>query len=91
MAYKNYTVKKGDSLWKIANDHRVTIASLRKANASIAKTDLIHPGDILKIPVSDSSEKAPNKHERIGKQFETAMKDVQNLPSVKKLVELLEG
>ena len=87
MSYKKYTVVKGDSLWKIANNNGVSVAELRTANPKYAKTDVIHPGDVLKIPlakVSDSSE-------TIRKQFKTALNDVQNLPSVKKLLSLLEG
>lgn len=87
MAYKNYTVVKGDSLWKIANANGVTVADLRKANPRLAKSDLIHPGDVLKVPVPNVSDTS----ETIRKQFNTALNDIQNLPSVKKLLSLLEG
>ena len=87
MSNKTYTVKKGDSLWKIATEHNVSVSEIRKANPKYANTDLIHAGDVLVIPlpkVSDSSE-------AIRKQFATAMRDVQNLASVKKLMLMLEG
>ncbi|MGB3590293.1 MAG: LysM peptidoglycan-binding domain-containing protein [Nonlabens sp.] len=43
----NYTVKSGDSLWKIANEHGISIASLRKLNPD--KTNRLKPGMQLKL------------------------------------------
>lgn len=87
MTHKNYTVVKGDSLWKIADAHGVTVADLRKANPKFKTSDLILIGDVLKIPVPNGSDTS----ETIRKQFNTALNDIQNLPSVKKLLSLLEG
>lgn len=42
-----YTVKKGDSLWKIADKHGTTVAALRKLNK--LKGDLIVVGQKLKL------------------------------------------
>ena len=53
---KTYTVRKGDTLDKIARKHGVTTSELRKANPKI-KGDKIHPGDKLKIPAKKSSKK----------------------------------
>lgn len=45
-----YKVQKGDTLSKIAAAHKTTVAVLVKEN-NIKNPDLIHVGDIIKIPV----------------------------------------
>ena len=47
---KTYKVKKGDTLSKIAKAHKVSLKKLIAANPQITNPDLIHPGDIIKIP-----------------------------------------
>ena len=52
---KTYTVKAGDSLWKIAQDHfgnGSLYPKLISANSSKLKDEksVIHPGDVLVIP-----------------------------------------
>ena len=52
---QTYTVKAGDSLWKIAQDHLGNGANYPKiiaANSSKLKDEhsVIHPGDVLVIP-----------------------------------------
>ena len=44
---KTYTVKSGDSVWLIANNHGITMAQLRSWNN--LKNDLIHPGQKLVV------------------------------------------
>jgi LysM repeat protein len=44
-----YTVKSGDTLYRIAINHQVTIAALMAANG-ITNPNLIHPGQVLTIP-----------------------------------------
>lgn len=48
--YLLYKVQKGDTLSKIAKEYRTTVAILVKENG-IKNPDLIHVGDIIKIPV----------------------------------------
>lgn len=45
----SYTVQAGDSLWKIANTHRTTVAKIRAANN--LTNDIIRPGQVLQVPV----------------------------------------
>lgn len=49
-AYVLYKVQKGDTLSKIAAKYKTTVAVLVKENG-IKNPDLIHVGDIIKIPV----------------------------------------
>jgi LysM repeat protein len=44
-----YTVKSGDTLYRIAVNHGVTVAALMAANG-ITNPNVIHPGQVLTIP-----------------------------------------
>ncbi|MEW6540346.1 MAG: M23 family metallopeptidase [Bacillota bacterium] len=44
-----YVVKEGDSLWKIAADHRVDMDTLLELN-TIANPDFLRPGQLLTVP-----------------------------------------
>ncbi|EHP6529038.1 1,4-beta-N-acetylmuramoylhydrolase [Listeria monocytogenes] len=50
---KIYTVVKGDSLWRIANNHKVTIANLKAWNN--LKSDFIYPGQKLKVSAGSTT------------------------------------
>ena len=45
-----YTVKKGDTLWAIANKYGVTLSALIAANPQIKNPNLIYAGNQVKIP-----------------------------------------
>ena len=50
-----YTVVSGDSLWKIAVKYQVGLSEIKSANPQIKNYDLIYPGQVINIPVQDSS------------------------------------
>ncbi|MCP8054328.1 1,4-beta-N-acetylmuramoylhydrolase [Listeria monocytogenes] len=50
---KIYTVVKGDSLWRIANNHKVTVANLKAWNN--LKSDFIYPGKKLKVSAGSTT------------------------------------
>lgn len=47
-----YVVESGDGLWSIANNAGISIETLKKHNPQI-ESDLIHPGQIVFVPVPD--------------------------------------
>ena len=59
-----YTVKSGDSLWKIAQAHGVTLGELLKANPQFSQDgrnpDLIYPGENVIIPNSSDFDNSTN-------------------------------
>lgn len=50
-----YTVRKGDSLSKIAKAQGVSLAALEKANPQVDNRDLIYPDQVLNIPRGQSN------------------------------------
>ncbi|MBE7020043.1 MAG: LysM peptidoglycan-binding domain-containing protein [Ruminococcaceae bacterium] len=57
----SHTVVPGDSMWKIATKYEVGLSEIKNSNLHIKNPDLIYPGDILKIPVTDSKVTAYEK------------------------------
>jgi spore coat assembly protein SafA len=51
----NYTVKRGDTLSAIAQQHGVSLSSLVAANPQISNPNLIHPGQQIHLPGSAQS------------------------------------
>lgn len=89
MTYTKHTVKKGESLSVIAKKYGTTVAAIQSANKDkITNVNVIRVGWTLYIPVSEPSEK---DYKAIGKQLETALRDIQNLSSVKSLLSKLKG
>ena len=52
--YDTYTVKKGDSLYKIAKDYGLSVEELKRINN--LQTSLLNIGQVLKIPKSETVE-----------------------------------
>lgn len=50
-----YVVKSGDSLWEIAKDYGISVDELKSLNG--LKSNIIHPGDKLKVKTSTSAKK----------------------------------
>lgn len=57
LADTSYTVVKGDSMWKIAVRYEVGLSEMIAANPQIKNPALIYPGQVLTIPLTDSSVK----------------------------------
>lgn len=57
-ATKSITVKRGDTLSQIAQNNSTTVAAIMKIN-DIANPNLIHPGDVIRIPSTGTGEIAP--------------------------------
>ncbi|EAS34226.3 chitinase 6 [Coccidioides immitis RS] len=57
-----YTVVSGDTMWKIANDHGMTLDALIAANPQIANPNIIEVGQVLNLsqsPAEDPPNPAP--------------------------------
>jgi LysM repeat protein len=50
---KRYVVKRGDTLWDIAQDHAVSLEELRRVN-KLSRDATLRPGQELAIPRSSS-------------------------------------
>ncbi len=53
--YISYTVKKGDTLWKIAVMYEIGLSEIKSANPQISNYDLIYPGQIINVPTLDAT------------------------------------
>lgn len=60
---KTYTVKKGDSLWSIATKNGLSVINLKNMNG--LKSDMIYPGQTLKLQGSGSNPAPPQNNESI--------------------------
>lgn len=54
-AATTHTVKRGDSLWKIAVSYQVGLSEIKAANPDIKNYNLIYPGQVINIPTVSSS------------------------------------
>jgi uncharacterized YkwD family protein/spore coat assembly protein SafA len=54
-AASTYTVKYGDTMWKIAVKHQIGVSELISANPQLKNPDLIYPGQSIAIPGGDQT------------------------------------
>ena len=78
--YINYTVKKGDSLYKIANTYNTSVSDI--TNLNNLKTNSLSIGQVLKIPQTKSSNqtytvKSGDNLYSIARQFKTTINDIK--------------
>jgi uncharacterized YkwD family protein/spore coat assembly protein SafA len=51
----NHKVVRGDTMWKLAVKYEVGLSETKSANPQIANPNLIYPGQILTIPITDTA------------------------------------
>ncbi|MBO8169630.1 MAG: cell wall hydrolase [Thermoanaerobacteraceae bacterium] len=84
-AENRYVVKKGDSLWAIAQKYSMTVAELKRING--LTTNIIYPNQVLKVAMPSSSGnyylvKPGDNLWKIGRRFGTSiaiLKSINNL------------
>ncbi len=54
-AATTHTVVLGDTMWKLAVKYEVGLSEIKSANPQISDPDLIYPGQVLNIPVTDGA------------------------------------
>ncbi len=54
-ATTSHKVVSGDTMWKIAVKYEVGLSELKSANPQIKNANLIYPGQVLAIPMTDTS------------------------------------
>lgn len=59
MAAPTYTVQQGDSMWKIANDHGISLDALIAANPQVADPGVIEVLQVLNLPQPAGGPPAP--------------------------------
>ncbi|MBQ7314841.1 MAG: LysM peptidoglycan-binding domain-containing protein [Clostridia bacterium] len=50
-----HTVVPGDTMWRLSVRYEVGLDEMKRANTHIKDPDLIYPGDVLYIPVTDTA------------------------------------
>lgn len=83
-----YTVKKGDTLSKIAKKHCTTVHALMSVNPGIKNANMIRVGQVINLPYPIPTNPEPTDAD-VGKKFQEVIKDVQSLQSFKELLEMI--
>lgn len=64
-AGNRYTIKKGDSLWKIARNHGMSVSELLKENPNLSINDTIYAGDQINVGNHKAKTKITRKNNNI--------------------------
>ncbi|SDJ64935.1 SafA/ExsA family spore coat assembly protein [Sediminibacillus albus] len=60
-AQSTYTVRSGDSMWKIAEKYKIGVTEIIEANPQVENPDLIYPNQKLNIPTIDATKTTEHK------------------------------
>lgn len=77
----SYTIKKGDTLWKIATAHGMTTLELAKLN-NMSTSDIIHEGNKLKVKSLTYTVKAGDELNLIANKFGITVKRLADLNGI---------
>ncbi|GGH85811.1 morphogenetic protein associated with SpoVID [Pullulanibacillus pueri] len=84
---KIYIVQLGDTLYKIAQKHNVTLEELKKINTQLSDPDKIKPGMKIKVPSGAKAIKKKVKADKIIKEVPVKEKPVKEKPVKEKPME----
>lgn len=77
-----HRIKKGETLSSIAKQYNTTVSEIMRINSAVIQdADKIQAGWDIKIP--------PSSGESFQQVINNVLKDIENLPSFKKLMEML--
>lgn len=60
-AQSNYIVMEGDTLWKIAKHHQISLERIIRSNQQLHNPNLIYPGQVIVIPGVEWKDRHKNK------------------------------
>lgn len=88
--FEYYTIKKGDSLYKIAKNYNINPSLLASMNG-FDMNDFIYPGQVLLIPNQNYSYYITKSGDTLDTVINTLNEDVNKLLNENKNIFLLEG
>ncbi|WP_404453228.1 SafA/ExsA family spore coat assembly protein [Virgibacillus necropolis] len=77
---KIHIVKKGDTLWEIANNYNVNFEQLKELNSQLSSPDMIMPGMKIKVPSSAKPVKKEGMQVKEKEMVKTPYKDISPKP-----------
>lgn len=88
--FEYYTIKKGDSLYKIAKDYNINPSLLASMNG-FDMNDFIYPGQVLLIPNKNYSYYITKSGDTLDSVIKILNEDIKKLLNENKNIFLLEG